>query len=198
MTPAVEARGLGKQYGRRWALSECALSIPAGHVAGRVGPNGAGQTTLLNLATGMLRPTTGRIEVLGGAPADTPGQLAKVGYVAQDKPTYANLSVQDHLRFGAHMNPGWDDDLARKRIQQLALAPRQKAGKLSGGQRAQLALTLAIAKRPELLILDEPIATLDPLARHEFLPGRCSGRRRVFISCWRSACAVSATGGSGG
>lgn len=169
MTAAVEAHGLGKQYGRRWALSDCTLSIPAGHVAGLVGPNGAGKTTLLNLATGMLSPTAGTVEVLGGKPASGPGQLARVGYVAQDTPTYAGLSVEDHLRFGAHMNPGWDAELARKRIEQLDLDPRQKAGKLSGGQRAQLALTLAVAKRPELLILDEPIASLDPLARREFL-----------------------------
>jgi ABC-2 type transport system ATP-binding protein len=169
MTAAVEARGLGKQYGRRWALSDCTLSVPAGRVAGLVGPNGAGKTTLLNLATGMLTPTAGSIEVLGAAPASGPAQLARVGYVAQDTPTYAGLSVEDHLRLGAHLNPGWDSDLAHKRIKQLGLDPQQKAGKLSGGQRAQLALTLAIAKRPELLILDEPIASLDPLARREFL-----------------------------
>jgi ABC-2 type transport system ATP-binding protein len=169
MTAAVEARGLGKQYGRRWALSDCTLSVPAGRVAGLVGPNGAGKTTLLNLATGMLAPTTGTIQVLGAAPASGPAQLARVGYVAQDTPTYAGLSVEDHLRLGAHMNPGWDAGLAHKRISKLGLDPRQKAGKLSGGQRAQLALTLAIAKRPELLILDEPIASLDPLARREFL-----------------------------
>jgi ABC-2 type transport system ATP-binding protein len=169
MTAAVEARGLGKQFGRRWALSDCTLNIPAGHVAGLVGPNGAGKTTLLNLATGMLAPTTGTIQVLGAAPASGPAQLARVGYVAQDTPTYAGLSVEDHLRLGAHLNPRWDAGLAHKRISQLGLDPRQKAGKLSGGQRAQLALTLAIAKRPELLILDEPIASLDPLARREFL-----------------------------
>jgi ABC-2 type transport system ATP-binding protein len=169
MTTAVEARGLGKQYGRRWALTDCTLTIPAGHVVGLVGPNGAGKTTLLNLATGMLEPTTGTVEVLGGRPASSPQQLARVGYVAQDTPTYAGLSVADHLRFGAHMNPGWDAELAEGRIRQLGLDPKQKAGKLSGGQRAQLALTLAIAKRPELLILDEPIASLDPLARREFL-----------------------------
>jgi ABC-2 type transport system ATP-binding protein len=169
MTAAVVARGLGKQYGRRWALTDCTLSIPAGHVVGLVGPNGAGKTTLLNLATGMLEPSTGTIEVLGGRPAGSPAQLARVGYVAQDTPTYAGLSVADHLRFGAHMNPGWDAALAQGRIEKLGLDPAQKAGKLSGGQRAQLALTLAIAKRPELLILDEPIASLDPLARREFL-----------------------------
>jgi ABC-2 type transport system ATP-binding protein len=169
MTAAVEARGLGKQYGRRWALTDCTLTIPAGHVVGLVGPNGAGKTTLLNLATGMLEPTTGTVEVLGGRPAGSPQQLARVGYVAQDTPTYSGLSVADHLRFGAHMNPGWDAALAQGRIEKLGLDPKQKAGKLSGGQRAQLALTLAIAKRPELLILDEPIASLDPLARREFL-----------------------------
>jgi len=166
---AIEARGLGKRYGRRWALADCTLTIPAGHVAGLVGPNGAGKTTLISLATGMLAPTTGTVEVLGGRPAGGPGQLARVGYVAQDTPTYAGLSVADHLRLGARMNPGWDDGLARRRVKQLGLDPRQKAGKLSGGQRAQLALTLALAKRPELLILDEPIASLDPRARHEFL-----------------------------
>jgi ABC-2 type transport system ATP-binding protein len=169
MTAAIEARGLGKQYGRRWALTDCTLSIPAGHVVGLVGPNGAGKTTLINLATGMLAPTTGSIAVLGKKPASDLGQLASVGYVAQDTPTYSGMSVEDHLRFGAHMNPAWDNALALKRVQQLGLDPRQKAGKLSGGQRAQLALTLAIAKRPQLLMLDEPIASLDPLARREFL-----------------------------
>jgi ABC-2 type transport system ATP-binding protein len=169
MTTAVEAHGLGKQYGRRWALTDCTLTIPTGHVVGLVGPNGAGKTTLLNLATGMLEPTTGTIEVLGSRPASSPRQLSRVGYVAQDTPTYAGLSVADHLRFGAHLNPGWDAAMARNRIEQLRLDPAQKAAKLSGGQRAQLALTLAIAKRPELLILDEPIASLDPLARREFL-----------------------------
>jgi ABC-2 type transport system ATP-binding protein len=166
---AIEARGLGKRYGRRWALADCTLTIPAGHVAGLVGPNGAGKTTLISLATGMLAPTTGTVEVLGGAPAAGPGQLARVGYVAQDTPVYAGLSVADHLRLGVRMNPRWDDALARRRIAQLGLDPKQKAGHLSGGQRAQLALTLALAKRPELLILDEPIASLDPMARREFL-----------------------------
>jgi ABC-2 type transport system ATP-binding protein len=169
MTVAIEARGLGKQYGRRWALADCTLSVPAGHVVGLVGPNGAGKTTLINLATGMLAPTTGSVAVLGKQPASDPGQLARVGYVAQDTPTYSGFSVEDHLRFGAHMNPAWDNALALKRVQQLGLDLKQKAGKLSGGQRAQLALTLAVAKRPELLMLDEPIASLDPLARREFL-----------------------------
>jgi ABC-2 type transport system ATP-binding protein len=117
----------------------------------------------------MLAPTTGTIEVLGGRPAVTPTQLARVGFVAQDTPTYAGLSVEDHLRLGAHLNPAWDDALARDRIRRLGVDPAQRAGRLSGGQRAQLALTLGIAKRPELLLLDEPVASLDPLARREFL-----------------------------
>jgi ABC-2 type transport system ATP-binding protein len=169
MTAVIEAQGLGKRYRRLWALADCTLSVPAGHVVGLVGPNGAGKTTLLNLATGMLAPTTGTIEVLGGRPAAGPAQLARVGYLAQDAPVYAGLSVADHLRLGAHLNPGWDAGLARGRIERLDLDPGQKAGTLSGGQRAQLALTLAIAKRPELLLLDEPVASLDPLARREFL-----------------------------
>ena len=168
-TTAIDARGLGKRYRHRWALADCTLAIPAGHVAGLVGPNGAGKTTLISLATGMLAPTAGTIEVLGGQPGSGPGQLARVGYVAQDTPTYAGLSVADHLRLGAHLNPRWDPSLASRRIEQLGLDPKQKAGRLSGGQRAQLALTLALAKRPELLILDEPIASLDPVARREFL-----------------------------
>jgi ABC-2 type transport system ATP-binding protein len=169
MTPVLHTQGLGKRYGQRWALTDCTLSVPAGHAVGLVGPNGAGKTTLLNLAVGMLAPTSGAIEVLGGRPAGSRAQLARVGFVAQDTPTYAALSVADHLRLGARMNPGWDAALARGRIERLGLDPRQRAGKLSGGQRAQLALTLAVAKRPELLILDEPIASLDPLARREFL-----------------------------
>jgi ABC-2 type transport system ATP-binding protein len=169
VTAVIEAQGLGKRYRRLWALADCTLSVPAGHVVGLVGPNGAGKTTLLNLATGMLAPTTGTIEVLGGRPAAGPALLARVGYLAQDAPVYAGLSVTDHLRLGAHLNPGWDAGLARGRIGRLDLSPGQKAGSLSGGQRAQLALTLAVAKRPELLILDEPVASLDPLARREFL-----------------------------
>jgi ABC-2 type transport system ATP-binding protein len=166
---ALRTEGLGKQYRRRWALTDCTLEIPAGHVTGLVGPNGAGKTTLLNLAAGMLEPTTGTIEVCGGRPGTGPGQLAKVGYVAQDTPTYAGLSVADHLRLGARLNPRWDADLARSRIAALGLDPAQRAGRLSGGQRAQLALTMGLAKRPELLILDEPVSSLDPLARREFL-----------------------------
>jgi ABC-2 type transport system ATP-binding protein len=169
VTAVIATEGLGKRYRKLWALTDCTLSIPAGHVVGLLGPNGAGKTTLLNLATGMLAPTTGRIEVLGGRPAAGPAQLARVGYLAQDAPVYAGLSVADHLKLGARLNPGWDAALARRRIDQLGLDPGRKAGKLSGGQSAQLALTLALCKRPELLILDEPVASLDPLARREFL-----------------------------
>jgi ABC-2 type transport system ATP-binding protein len=169
MTAILEATGLTKRYGRRLALSECNLSIPPGRVVGLVGPNGAGKTTLLQIAVGMLAPTSGDITVVGRRPAADAQQLARVGFVAQDTPTYAGLSIADHLRFGAHTNPAWDPQIAADRIAKLGLDPTQKAGKLSGGQRAQLALTLAIAKRPELLVLDEPVASLDPLARREFL-----------------------------
>jgi ABC-2 type transport system ATP-binding protein len=171
MKTVLAAQGLGKRYGRHWALGDCTLDIPVGRIVGLVGPNGAGKTTLLNLAVGLLRPTTGTIKVLGGRPASSSAQLAKVGFVAQDTPTYAALSVADHLKLGGHMNPGWDATLARDRIERLGLDPGRRAGRMSGGQRAQLALTLAIAKRPELLILDEPVAGLDPLARREFLQG---------------------------
>jgi ABC-2 type transport system ATP-binding protein len=169
MTDVVETSGLGKQYGRRWALQDCTLSIPEGKVVGLVGPNGAGKTTLLHLAVGLLAPSSGSIAVLGGQPASGPAQLARVGFVAQDTPTYSRLSIANHLKMGAWLNPSWDVEMAGDRIEELGLDPRQRAGSLSGGQRAQLALTLAVAKRPELLFLDEPVASLDPLARREFL-----------------------------
>ncbi|GAB3883092.1 ABC transporter ATP-binding protein [Microbispora bryophytorum] len=171
MTSVLQAQALGKKYGKRWALSDCTIEIPAGHVVGLVGPNGAGKTTLLKLAVGQLEPTTGGITVLGGRPGSTPAQLARVGFVAQDTPVYAALTVAEHLRLGARLNPRWDAALARERSERLGLAPTQRAGKLSGGQRAQLALILGLAKRPELLIMDEPVASLDPLARREFLQG---------------------------
>jgi ABC-2 type transport system ATP-binding protein len=158
MDNAIEADGLGKRYGRRWALADCTLTVPAGQVVGLVGPNGAGKTTLMELAAGLLRPTTGSIRV-----------RKRAGFVAQDAPVYAGLSVADHLRMGQALNDRWDAALARRQVREAGLDPRQRAGRLSGGQRARLALTLAVAKRPELLILDEPVANLDPLARREFL-----------------------------
>jgi ABC-2 type transport system ATP-binding protein len=164
MSAAIAASRLGKQYRRTWALRDCTLAIPEGRVTGLVGPNGAGKTTLLRLATGMLMPTRGTITVLGQRPAAGPAQLARVGFVAQDTAVYARMTVADHLRLGAWLNPGWDEELARQRIGQLALDPKQRAGSLSGGQRAQLALTLAMAKRPEqrslLVRTDGPV--LDP------------------------------------
>jgi ABC-2 type transport system ATP-binding protein len=171
VTAVIATDGLGKQYGRKWALHDCTLTIPEGKVVGLVGPNGAGKTTLLQLAVGLLAPTSGTITVLDGRPNDGPAQLGRVGFVAQDTPTYDGLSVAKHLRMGAYLNKNWDRELAEGRIEQLGLDPRQKAGSLSGGQRAQLALTLAVAKQPELLLLDEPVASLDPLARREFLQG---------------------------
>jgi ABC-2 type transport system ATP-binding protein len=130
MNTIIEASALGKEYGRRWALRDCTLGIPAGKVVGLVGPNGAGKTTLLQLAAGLLRPTAGTITVLGGQPGATAGQLAKVGFVAQDVPVYARLSVGQHLRMGEWLNPGWDRELAARRITDLGLDPRQRAGSL--------------------------------------------------------------------
>jgi ABC-2 type transport system ATP-binding protein len=169
VTAMLETVGLGKRYGRRWALSDCTLSLPTGKVVGLVGPNGAGKTTLLHLAVGLLAPSTGTISVLGARPGSSPATLGRVGFVAQDTPTYAGLTVAQHIKMGAWLNRGWDEAFARERVAALGLDPRQRAGTLSGGQQAQLALTLAVAKRPELLVLDEPVASLDPLATREFL-----------------------------
>jgi ABC-2 type transport system ATP-binding protein len=167
--PMLWTQGLSRRYGRRYALSDCTLAVPAGQVVGLVGPNGAGKTTLLRLAAGLLTPTSGTIEVLGERPGCRAAHLARVGFVAQDAALYPSLSVAGHLRMGALLNPRWDAALATERVQRLGLPPRQRAGRLSGGQRAQLALTLAVAKRPDLLILDEPAGSLDPLARRDFL-----------------------------
>ncbi|HTG46832.1 MAG TPA: ABC transporter ATP-binding protein [Actinomycetota bacterium] len=168
MSAALVATGLSKRYRRHWGLRECTLEIPQGRVAALVGPNGAGKTTLLHLATGLLRPTSGVVSVLGRTP-DDPEVLHEIGFVAQDAPLYRSFSVRDLLEFGRRTNARWDVDLATDRIERLGLDPGQRAGTLSGGQRAQVALTLALAKRPRVLLLDEPLASLDPLARREFL-----------------------------
>jgi ABC-2 type transport system ATP-binding protein len=188
MDAVIHTQGLGKRYRGKQALTECTLTVPAGTVTGMVGPNGAGKSTLLNLITGMLAPTEGTIRVLNEAPGT---QLAKVGFVAQETPTYAGLSIADHLRLGAHLNPGWDQAYAQARVERLGLDPKQKAGKLSGGQRAQLALTMAIAKRPELLILDEPVAALDPLARRGFMDDLTGAARDTGMSVVLSSHLVS-------
>ena len=165
----IEATGLGKRYGSTWALHECMLAIPAGHVAALVGPNGAGKTTLLNLAVGLAEPTAGTVTVLGGLPAGSPAALDGIAFVAQDTPLYKSLPAADMLHLTANLNRRFDQSYARARLGELGIPLNRKAGKLSGGQQAQLALTLALARRPRLLVLDEPVAMLDPLARHDFM-----------------------------
>jgi ABC-2 type transport system ATP-binding protein len=165
----VEASGLGKRYGRTWALRECTLEIPAGRVAALVGPNGAGKTTLLNLAVGLTVPSAGAVTVLGGRRAGSPAALDGIAFVAQDTPLYKNLSVADMIYVTRSLNRRFDQRYARARLGELGIPPKRKAGKLSGGQQAQLALTLALARRPWLLVLDEPVAALDPVARHDFM-----------------------------
>jgi ABC-2 type transport system ATP-binding protein len=167
---AVETIGLGKRYGTRWALSECTLEIPAGSVTALVGPNGAGKTTLLHLAIGLTTPTAGTVEVFGQSPRRDAGKvLPRLGFVAQDHPLYRNLTIAETFKLGRKLNPNWNDAIALARVERLGLNRKQKVGQLSGGQQAQVALTLALAKQPDLLVLDEPVASLDPLARREFL-----------------------------
>ncbi len=165
----IEASGLGKRYGSTWALRECTLAVPAGHVAALVGPNGAGKTTLLNLAVGLAVPTGGVVTVLGGRPAGSPAALDGIAFVAQDTPLYKNLSAADMLHLTRNLNRRFDQPYAQTRLAELGIPLNRRAGKLSGGQQAQLALTLALARRPRLLVLDEPVAMLDPVARHDFL-----------------------------
>jgi ABC-2 type transport system ATP-binding protein len=165
----IESSGLGKRYGSTWALRDCALAIPAGHVAAMVGPNGAGKSTLLNLTVGLTEPTAGTVTVLGGEPAGAPAALDGIAFVAQDAPLYKNLPVAAMLKLAGNLNRRFDHGYARQRLADLGIRFDRKAGKLSGGQQAQLALTLALARRPRLLVLDEPLANLDPLARHDFM-----------------------------
>jgi ABC-2 type transport system ATP-binding protein len=165
----IEAAGLGKRYGSTWALRECTLAIPDGHVAALVGPNGAGKTTLLNLAVGLATPTAGTVAVLGGTPPGSPAALDGIAFVAQDAPLYRSLSVADTLHLTRNLNRRFDQGYAQARLGELGIPLTRKAGQLSGGQQAQLALTLALARRPRLLVLDEPMASLDPLARHDFM-----------------------------
>ena len=165
----VEASGLGKRYGGTWALRECTLAIPAGRVAALVGPNGAGKSTLLNLAVGLTAPSAGAVTVLGGRPAGSPAALDGIAFVAQDTPLYKNLPVADMIYVTRSLNRRFDQPYARARLEELRIPLKRKAGKLSGGQQAQLALTVALARRPRLLVLDEPVAMLDPVARHDFM-----------------------------
>ena len=168
MTIPLEATGLGKRYGRTWALRDCAVSIPEGSITALIGPNGAGKTTFLQIATGLAAPSSGAVSVFGHDPKrDAAAVLPRIGFVAQDHPLYGQLSVRETLSLGARLNPGWDAAFAETRVRTLGLNLRQKAGRLSGGQQAQLALVLALGKRPDLLLLDEPTAALDPFARRE-------------------------------
>src|SRR5580692_10778249 len=165
----IEAHALGKRYGNTWALRECTLAVPEGHLTALVGPNGAGKTTLLNLAVGLTDPTSGTVSVLGGRHAGSPAALDGIAFVAQDAPLYKNLSVADMLHLTRNLNRYFDQHYAEARLAELDIPLKRKAGNLSGGQQAQLALTLALGRRPRLLVLDEPLAMLDPVARHDFM-----------------------------
>ncbi len=165
----VECARLGKRYGRTWGLRGCTLAIPAGRVVALVGPNGAGKTTLLHILVGLLTPTEGAVAVLDGEPAGSPAALDGIAFVAQDAPLYKNLPAGEMLRVARNLNWHWDQERAETRLAELGIPRTKKVGELSGGQQAQLALTVALARRPALLVLDEPLAWLDPLARHDFM-----------------------------
>jgi ABC-2 type transport system ATP-binding protein len=167
---ALRTAGLSKRYGQIWGLRDCTLTVPAGAIVGLVGPNGAGKTTLLEMVIGLLKPTGGQIEVFGHtAHGNTAETLARVGYVAQNHPLYPDFSVADMFHLGQAMNPNWDMGMARARMEALDIPLKRKVKNLSGGQQAQVSLAVALAKRAPLLVLDEPVASLDPIARLEFM-----------------------------
>jgi len=165
----IETHALSKSYGSTRALNDCTLAIPDGHVVALVGPNGAGKSTLLNIVAGLATPTSGEVTVLGGYRTGSLPALDGIAFVAQDTPLYKNLSARDLLHLTRNLNRRFDETYAKQRLGELGIPLRQKAGKMSGGQQAQLALTLALARRPQLLVLDEPMAMLDPVARHDFM-----------------------------
>jgi ABC-2 type transport system ATP-binding protein len=167
--PVIETRGLSKRYRKVTALTEATITVPEGRISALIGPNGAGKTTLLRVLSGLARPSGGDVAVLGGTPRQDPAFLADIGFLAQEIPLYRRLSAKDHIAAGAHLNPRWDAASVQERLNSLNIPLDQKVGTLSGGQRAQLALALTLAKRPRLLLLDEPVAALDPLARRHFL-----------------------------
>jgi ABC-2 type transport system ATP-binding protein len=167
---AIATHGLGKRYRAAWALRDCTIDVPAGRICGLVGANGAGKTTLMRLLAGLSRPTTGDALVCERRPdPDDLEFLRNVGYLAQEVPLYRHWTADDHLSLGAHMNQVWDDEIARDRLRMLRIPLDRPIERLSGGMRAQVALALALGKRPQILLLDEPVAALDPLARREFL-----------------------------
>ena len=169
MSMAIESHELSKRYGRVSALTECTVTVPEGRVSALVGPNGAGKTTLLRILAGLASPTGGTASLLGAAPRQDPAFLAEIGFLAQEIPLYRRFTAEDHIGIGAHMNARWDAALVRTRLAELRIPLDQRVGTLSGGQRAQVALALTLAKRPRVLLLDEPVAALDPLARRNFL-----------------------------
>src|SRR6266702_7716044 len=187
----IESTGLGKRYRRGWALRDCTLAIPGGRVAALVGPNGAGKTTLLHMSVGLTALTAGSVAVLGGEPAGPPAALDGIAFVAQDTPLYKNLSAADTLHLASNLNRRWDQRYARARLAELGIPLGKKVGKLSGGQQAQLALTLALARRPRLLVLDEPLAMLDPLARHDFMAKVMTAMADVGVSVVLSSHALA-------
>jgi len=165
--PPLAAHGLGKRFGREWGLRDCTLTIPPGAIVGLAGPNAAGKSTLLSLATGLLAPSEGSISVLGCDPLRDSAVLGRIGYVAQGAPLYRSFSVAETIEFARRTNPRWDDAIVPEFLTRIA--SQTKVGALSAGERARLALALVLGKRPELVLLDEPFVGLDPLAGREFL-----------------------------
>jgi ABC-2 type transport system ATP-binding protein len=188
---AIETRDLGKRYRDTWALQDCTLAIPAGHIVALVGPNGAGKTTLLHCAVGLCIPTTGTISVLGGTVAGSQDALDQVGFVAQDAPLHKHLTVASMVEVTQNLNERFSGNQAKERLRSLDIPLHRRVGKLSGGQQAQLALTLSLARSPSLLVLDEPLARLDPLARHAFMAVVMSAVAETSISVLFSSHVIS-------
>jgi ABC-2 type transport system ATP-binding protein len=165
---AIAVHGLGKKYRRGWALRDCSFRLPAGRICGLVGPNGAGKTTLLGIAGNLLEPTTGTLRVFGEAP-ESEGANRRTAFLAQEKPLFRRFTVAETLRLGRELNPGWDQKAAENIVRAGNVPMEAKIGTLSGGQRTRVAFALSFGKRPDLLLLDEPMSDLDPLVRHEMM-----------------------------
>ncbi|MFI6454415.1 ABC transporter ATP-binding protein [Streptosporangium amethystogenes] len=190
---ALRTEGLGRRYRRTWALRDCSVALPSGRVIALVGPNGAGKSTLLHLAAGLLTPTTGTVRVFGRPVRES---LERIAFVAQGKPLYSGFRVAEMLAFGRRLNPRWDDAAARGRLAELDIPFDRRIGRLSGGQRTQVALTVALAKRPDLLVMDEPLADLDPLARQDVMRGLMAAVAETGLTVLLSSHMVSELDGT--
>ncbi len=184
---AIDLRGLTKRFGKTTAVDRITLAVPRGTTLGLLGPNGAGKSTTLRMLMGMARPTAGTVRVLGmEMPGLAPRIKQRVGYVPDTCHAYRWMSVEEVIRFSRAMYASWNDDRSAELLDMFQLPSKRRVRGLSKGMLAKLSLLIALAPEPDLLVLDEPLSGLDPIARDDFiegvLRGICAEARTVLFS----------------